>query len=100
MVASQAAMEHGPEQVVQELTASMEAHAASGDWERVEEVAARLERVVMQVPEDRRRDVLLTASSAAEHVASIARTAHDDIGARLTAIRRGKDATRAYEGKD
>jgi len=100
MVASQAVMEQGPEHVVQELTASMEAYAASGDWERVEEVAARLKRVVMQVPEDRRRNAILAASRVAEQVESIARTAHDDIGARLTAIRRGKDATRAYEGKD
>lgn len=100
MVASQAVIEQGPELVVEELSASMEAHAASGEWERVEEIAARLKNAVMQVPEDRRRPALLAAHRATLHIESMARTAHDDVTSRLTAIRRGQNATRAYQGKD
>lgn len=100
MVASQAVIEHGPDLIVEELSASMEAHAASGEWERVEEIAARLKNAVMQVPEERRRHALVIAQRATAHIEMMARTAHEDVSTRLTAIRRGRNVTRAYEGKD
>ena len=66
MVASQAVMEHGPIRAIAEVSANMEAQAASGEWDKVEELAGKLRSAVMATAE------------------------------KLSAIRRGRDATRAY----
>ena len=100
MVASQAAMQQSPDDVVFEMSASMEAFAASGDWERVEELAIRLRSAVMQVPEDKRRDAMLATRRSLEQVQSLAQFAHHDAAEKLTAIRRGKDVTKAYAASD
>lgn len=100
MVASQAAMEQSPEGIVMEMSADMEAHAAAGDWERVEDLAVRIRSAVMAVPESQRREALLAVRRSMEHVQTAAHDARSDVTEKLSAIRRGKDATRAYAGTD
>ncbi len=100
MVASQAVIEQGPDSIVLQLSASMEAHAASGEWERIEEIAARLHSVIMAVPGHQRREVLLAAKHSMEKVQTLAHYARSDVAEKLSAMRRGKDATRAYAGAD
>lgn len=96
MVASSAAVQQDPAHVTAEMAASMEAHAGAGDWERVEELAAKLRAIVMQVPESRRRDAILMAQRSMEKVQTLAQDARTDVTGKLAAIRRGKDATAAY----
>ena len=50
----------------------MEAHAASGDWDKVEELAGRLRSAVMAVPEDQRRATLLAAHRTIEQIQELA----------------------------
>ena len=96
MVASQAAMQQNAAAGVAEFAAAIEAHATSGEWELVEELVARLRAAVMDVPEGQRRESLLLAQQALERVQSQAKDARSDVAEKLSAIRRGKDAARAY----
>ena len=95
-MASQSGKQEGAEGRVSEILASMESYASSGDWERVEVLAIRLRSVVMQVPLDKRRDVMLATRRSLTQVQSMAQFAHHDTAEKLTAIRRGKHVTRAY----
>lgn len=101
MVASQAAMEQSrtggtPAEIVLEMAASMEASAEHGEWDRVEEIAQRLRSAVMQVPEADRRGSLLAAQRSTEKVQALADSARHDVTGKLSDIRRGRDAAKAY----
>lgn len=96
MVATQAAMREDPRHVVEEMTAVMEASARNGDWERVEELAARLQMAVMAVPESARRAALEEAQRSMDQVRSLAVKARSEVTGRLSALKRGQHATRAY----
>lgn len=100
MVASHAVMEQGPRGVVMEMTATMESFAASGDWERVEEIAIRLKHAVMAVPEEQRREALFEAQRGMDQVRALALEAKSEVTGKLSAIRRGEDARRAYSAID
>lgn len=96
MVASQQALRQDAQAVAAEMTQSMEASARNGDWDRVEEIAVQLRAAVMQVAEHDRRETLLEVSRSIERVQLLTRDARTDITQKLSAIRRGKDATVAY----
>ncbi len=96
MVASQQALRQDPQSVAAEMTQSLETSARYGDWERVEEIAGQLRVAVMQVPEHDRRETLLAVGRSIERVQQLAKDARTDITQKLSAIRRGKDATMAY----
>ena len=100
MVASQAVIEQGPVRAVAEVSANIEAHAELGEWEKVEELAGKLRSAVMAVPEEQRRDALLSAHRTIEHIQELAGSARQTTAEKLSAIRRGRDATRAYSGNE
>ena len=100
MVASQAVMEQGPLGVVMEMTAAMESFAASGEWERVEDIAQRIRHAVMAVPEDQRRSALVEAQRGMEQVRTLALEAKNDVTGKLSALKRGADARKAYAAVD
>ncbi|MGB5344789.1 MAG: hypothetical protein WBN23_01360 [Woeseia sp.] len=86
--------------VVHEMTISMESFAAAGNWERTAEIAASLRQAVMQVPEALRRDTLLTAQRCLKQVHGMAHAAKSEVSDQLSALHRGRDATRAYTHGD
>ena len=96
MVASTAVIEGEALAATAELSASMEAYAGSGEWSRVEEIAAKLRAAVMQVPEEQRREAITALQRSMERVRTLAQDARTDVTGKLTAIRRGRDATAAY----
>ena len=100
MVASQAAMQERPEAVVLEMAASMVQHADAGEWERVEELAVRIRSAILEVPEDQRRNVVLDVQRRLQHVNEMAEKYRGDIADRLSVIRRGRHAARAYTNAD
>ena len=100
MVAKSAVMPQSPDTVVLEMESSMQEYASVGDWEKVGELALRIQSAIMQVPERRRGDAILAARSSMEQVRSLARNARNDVASQLFAIRRGKEATKAYVGSD
>ena len=83
-----------------EIVSGMQAFAGSGEWEQVGALAERLESAIMQVPEARRRDVILQVRRGFETVHSLALSSRDEVADRLARIRRGSEAKRAYTGKD
>ena len=100
MVASQAAMRERPESVVLEMAASMAKHADAGDWDRVEELAVRLRSAILEVPENRRRNVVFDVQRRLQHVNEMAEKHRSDIADRLSVVRRGQHAAKAYTNAD
>lgn len=100
MAASHEVMERSAADTASEMIAAMEAHAARGEWQRVEDIAAKLRSAVTQIPENKRRETLLTARRSIEGVTALAQNARNEVTEKLSAIRRGKDATRAYSATD
>lgn len=93
-------MQQDSDNIVLEMLAAMEAHAASGEWDRVEELTMRLRSVVMTVPEQQRHEALLALRRSTEHVQELAHDARCGVTEKLCAIRRGRDVTKAYGGSD
>ena len=75
----------------------MEAMAAAGEWSEVENLAIRLRSAIMNVPEGERRGLLVQVKSRCEKVAQNAEVARQEVTGRMSAIRRGQVATKAYE---
>ncbi|MDH3747769.1 MAG: hypothetical protein OER97_06140 [Gammaproteobacteria bacterium] len=99
MVASHAAMTESPQSVVLEMSEHMQALAAKGDWSEVENLAARLRGALLDVPEAERRSVLMAVHRATEKVAAEAISARSDVTGKLSALRRGQVATKAYASR-
>lgn len=97
MTANTAWKQDSPETVVTEMAEHMEAMAAAGDWTEVENLAIRLRSAVMNVPEGERRALLLEVKSRCEKVAQSAESARQEVTGKMSQIRRGQVATRAYE---
>jgi len=97
MVANQAAIGETPESKVLALSEHMEALAAAGDWDEVEDTAVRLRRAVMDVPEASRRPVVLAAQRSIEKVAAAAKNARRTVTGKISELRRGQVAKKAYE---
>lgn len=100
MAASHEVMERSAADTASEMIAAMEAHAARGEWQSVEDIAAKLRNAVTQIPENKRRETLLAARRSIESVTTLAQNARNEVTEKLSAIRRGKDATRAYSATD
>ncbi|MBT8101230.1 MAG: flagellar protein FliT [Gammaproteobacteria bacterium] len=96
MVSSQPVQQNPQTDETVLLSARMEADAARGDWESVEAIATRLRSAVMQVPAEERRHAVLALQRSLENVRAQAMEARGEVTQKLSAIRRGKDATRAY----
>jgi antirestriction protein ArdC len=100
MVAGQAVVQHSPDGNIEKMLVDMEAYATSGEWEMIEELTAALKAAILEVPEKDRRAVLQAAQRSMEKVQTLAQDAKNDLAERLSSIRRGKDATRAYAAAD
>ena len=97
MAAREALAAETPESVVMEMSQHMEELARDGEWVDVENMAVRLRGAVMNVPEARRREVLQDVHRVTEKIRAEAETAHRDLADRLSGLRRGQVATRAYK---
>ena len=98
MVDGHSPMEHSPTETVLEMVTSMETCADEGDWERVEEISVRLRVEIMRVPETERRACLRAAQRGTDKVQQRAKSARDGVTEKLSEIRRGRDAAKAYGG--
>lgn len=97
MVASQATMMETPESVVREMTEHMEALADAGDWPEVETMVVRLRGALLNVPESERHALLQLVKRSTDRIQEQAESARKDVTSRLSSIRRGREATEAYE---
>lgn len=97
MAANPAALREQPGVEALEMVEQMRALADAGDWTEVESLAVRLKSAVMQVPESLRRDVLIAVQRATREVADKAEDARSDVTDRLSALRLGQKAAKAYD---
>ena len=97
MVASQATLDDSPVAVVLQMLEQMESLAGAGEWERIEEIVRRLHAALMNVPEAERRPLLLAAQRSTENVAAGAKQARQTVSDKISELRRGQVAKKAYE---
>lgn len=100
MVAHQASIESRPADLAMETVARMEAFGASGEWGRVDQLAVRLRHIVLEVPEVEREAVIVSISHCLERLQIKVLAARGEVSEKLTDIRRGRVANRAYGQPD
>jgi hypothetical protein len=96
MVATEATTDTKPAAIVLEMLERMEALAANGEWDRTERLAVRIKSAVLDVPEDERQSVVVAVSQTLERVQTRALSSRSEVTDKLSGIRRGRAATRAY----
>ena len=105
MVATQTAVRRSaPEDTLEDgledalvMSGHMEVLASAGEWDQVEEIAIRLRDVVMNVPADKRRNIILEVQRRTEIVADQARRARQKVTGKIHELRKGQAAKKAYE---
>jgi len=97
MIAHPESLKRTAEATVMAMCARMEELAIAGDWDDVGEIAARLRTAVMDVPEADRRAVLLVVKRSTDKVEAGAKKARGNVTDRLSELRRGQAAKKAYE---
>jgi len=96
MVASQATIEACPGDIALDIMGRMDALAANDEWSRIEQLAARLRSVILEVPESERHAVVVAVGHCLERVQTKALVSRGEVTDKLAEIRRGQVATRAY----
>ncbi|MDJ0699963.1 MAG: hypothetical protein QNJ07_08915 [Woeseiaceae bacterium] len=79
-----------------ELVAAMDAAAERGEWGRIEEFSQQLRVIIADVPAAERRAAIETAQRTMRRLHQKAESARHDITDKLSEIRRGRDAAKAY----
>ncbi|MDX1517332.1 MAG: hypothetical protein R3288_10855 [Woeseiaceae bacterium] len=97
MALNRARESQSPDTVVLEMAQHLEVLARDGEWDAVENLTVRLRSAVMNVPEDRRREAIHEVQRVTDKVLAEAEIAHRDLADRLSGLRRGQVATRAYQ---
>ncbi len=97
MAASQTAVEESTVSIALEMSQRIEALAEAGEWDQIEDVLIRLRAAVTAVPSGERRAVVLAAQQSTEKVAAAAKQAHQTVSGKLSDLRRGQVAKKAYE---
>ncbi len=97
MVASPEVIADNAELLVMEMSQRMEALVAAGDWDEVEDIIMRIRSTVMNVPEANRRAVVIALQRSTEKVSAEAKIARQTVTGKISELRRGQVAKKAYE---
>ncbi len=97
MAAGSAERTQTPEMIVREMAAHLEDLASAGEWKDVERLMGQLHSALLSVPEYERRPLVLVVQRSVDAVAESVRAARDDVGGRISTLRRGQRAAKAYE---
>ena len=96
MVANPAEIERSAGTAALDMVARMESAAGQGEWERAEKLASQLRRAIVEVPEAQRAEIAMAVHHVLERVQTVALTSRVEVLDKLSEIRRGRDAQRAY----
>jgi len=80
-----------------QISERMQGLASDGKWDQIESLAVELQRAVMAVAESDRRPLLLALQRSTAAVTAEARDARKDVGGKISELRRGQVAKKAYE---
>ena len=97
MADSQDAVEESTVSIALEMSQRIEALAEAGEWDQIEDVLIRLRAAIRAVPPAERRAVILAAQRSTEKVAASAQQARQTVSGKLSELRRGQVAKKAYE---
>ncbi len=100
MVANQVDIERTPASMVLDAASLMESVAARGEWQHTEKLAKQLKRAVLDIPASDRRVLIAAVRQSLERVQTMALGSRVEVTDKLTEIRRGRMATRAYGQPD
>lgn len=100
MLADDATLDIDPVTHVLEMVARMEALAVSGEWAGTEQLAECIKAAVLEVPENDRRRVVTAVAHGLERVQTQVLSSRNEVTEKLSAIRRGRVARRAYGQPD
>lgn len=96
MLPQRAETRPGPEREAFELATLMENAAARQEWARAEKLALQVRNALLRVPEPDRAAVASELSQVVDRIRTSALTSRAEVIARLSEIRRGRVAQRAY----
>ncbi len=85
-----------PEVIVREMVADLEELAAAGEWKDVERLMGQLHSALLSVPEYERRPLVVVVQRSVEAVTEQVSAARDDVAGRISTLRRGQRAAKAY----
>ncbi len=85
-----------PTDMAMDMVSRMESLSANGEWNRVERLALRLKSAILEIPESEREAVVIAVSRRFERVQTVALVSRSELTDKLSEIRRGRVATRAY----
>ncbi len=97
MAAGSAERTQTPETIVREMSEHLEELAAAGEWQDVERLIGQLHSVLLSVPEYERRPLVVVVQRSVEAVGENVRAARDDVAGRISTLRRGQRAAKAYK---
>jgi hypothetical protein len=80
-----------------QISERMQELVGAGEWDEVESLAIELRRAVMAVAETDRRPLLLALQRSTTALAADAKAAREDVGGKISELRRGQAAKKAYE---
>ncbi len=86
-----------PEMIVRDMAADLEELAAAGEWKDLERLMGQLHSALLSVPEYERRPLVLAVQKSVEAAAEHVSTARDDVAGRISTLRRGQRAAKAYK---
>lgn len=96
MLAHRAEVAAGPQKDAMELVQLMESAAERQEWERAEKFAVQVKSALLRIPESERAAVVITLNKVLERVRAAALSSRAEVLEKLSEIRRGRDAQRAY----
>lgn len=80
-----------------QISERMQELAGEGEWDEIETLAIELRRAVIAVAESDRRPLLLALQRNTTALAADAKAAREDLGGKISELRRGQAAKKAYE---
>ena len=83
--------------IVRDMAADLEELAAAGEWKDLERLMGQLHSALLSVPEYERRPLVLAVQKSVEAAAEHVSTARDDVAGRISTLRRGQRAAKAYK---
>lgn len=88
--------ETGPALGLATVIHRMTALARAGEWQQVQGAADKIRALLEQLPLAQRQAALAATSAGIDSVSTLALVARNEVGEKLSAVRRGRDAAASY----
>lgn len=97
MAAQPDTMDLDPAVIALQMASRMEELATGAEWDKVEQLAVRIKSTLLKIPDHHRRAAVLSANNSLERVQTLVLASRHDVTDKLSELRRGREATAAYD---